>query len=323
VSGTGTTKRSVVIDPDRWRPLSDGPRWLYAAPGRLRASWRLAVLGLSMMVIPPIVESLVAPVFGAMSRAFGEPVPAYPWITMISVWCGIALALRVVDQRSWDDLGLAFPSWHPRLMMRGLLLGALALVGTVALLWISRTLTFESVAAINGATQQGAAAWWATALRLTALLAPAALWEELLFRGYLWTVTADAAGLRVARITTACAFGLVHVMNPGATALSTLLVVIAGVALGAVREWTNSLAATWLAHLAWNWVMAVVVHMPVSGVAFDTPLYRAVVTGPTWWTGGSWGPEGGGAALLVLGSAVWLAYRPREFRPLQPRSMSL
>lgn len=323
MSGHERPRASVVIDPDRWRPLADGPRWLYAQPGRLRAAWRLMVLGLSMMVIPPIVESVIAPLFRLVSRAVGEPVPAYPWITMISVWCGIALALRLVDQRHWSELGLAFESWHPRLLVRGLLLGALALVVTVALLWLSGTLAITPVAALEGATQSDTVAWFATAARLTALLAPAALWEELLFRGYLWTVTADAAGIKVARITTACAFGLVHVLNPGATLLSTVLVVIAGLALGAVREATNSLAAAWLAHLAWNWTMAVVVHMPVSGVAFDTPAYRAVVTGPSWWTGGSWGPEGGVAALLVLGGGVWWRYRPRDFRPLQSGSLSL
>ena len=117
----------------------------------------------------------------------------------------------------------------------------------------------------------------------------------------------SGAGLRFACWATAIAFGLVHVLNPGASVFSTLLVTVAGFCLGAVRERTGSLPAAWAAHFAWNWVMAVILHAPVSGAAFETPGYRTLVTGATWWTGGSWGPEGGGAALLVMSGALLLS----------------
>ncbi len=173
------------------------------------------------------------------------------------------------------------------------------------------------IEAVPAAVAGGFDAWLATALRLTVLLAPAALWEELIFRGYLWTVAEQAAGLRVARWSTALAFGLVHLQNPGAGVMSLVLVTLAGLCLGAIRESTGSLAAAWLAHLMWNWTMAVVLHVPVSGLAFDTPGYRTVVTGPAWWTGGTWGPEGGGAALFLLGGAWLLSLRSAGWRPLR------
>ncbi|MDQ8160926.1 MAG: hypothetical protein P3C12_16095, partial [Gemmatimonadota bacterium] len=72
---------------------------------------------------------------------------------------------------------------------------------------------------------------------------------------------------------------------------------------------TASLPAAWSAHLAWNWVMAAVLHMPVSGLPFATPGYRAVVQGGEWLTGGAWGPEGGMMAVLVLGGALAVTMR--------------
>jgi len=47
----------------------------------------------------------------------------------------------------------------------------------------------------------------------------------------------------------------------------------------------------------------------VSGIAFATPDWRLVESGPTWLTGGAWGPEGGAAAwagmLSVMAALVW------------------
>lgn len=313
--------RAIDIDPDRWRARADGPRWLYARPGRLRAGWRLAAFALAMLVCQPIAESFLAPAFGALSRAVGEPVPAYPWITLVSVLGSLGLVLRMVDESPWTSVALDARAWRPRVMAAGLGVGTAAIVLTMLLLFASGAAHVEPVARPADMVP-GGHAWGASALRLTALLAPAALWEELVFRGFLWTVAEDAGGVRVARWATAFAFGVVHVLNPGATVLSTLIVVMAGFGLGALRERTGSLPAVWLAHLAWNWVMAVGLHVPVSGVAFDTPGYQTVLSGPAWWTGGAWGPEGGAAALLVMSGALALSMRPAGWRPFRTESSS-
>ncbi len=271
--------------------------------------WRLTVFGLSFAVAPLIVTGFVAPLFSLISRAVSEPVAAYPYITLVSVLAATALALRVVDDAPWSAVALGQGSWRPRTLGVGLSLGSGAIVATMVLLWLTGAARIETGTAPL-ASAASMSDWWATAARITVRLAPAALWEELLFRGYLWTVAYDAGGVRVARWSSAVAFGAVHLLNPGAGVLSTLMVIIAGLCLGMIRERTNSIGATWLAHLAWNWIMAAVLHVPVSGLLFDTPLYRTAVAGPTWWTGGAWGPEGGLAALCVLGGALaWNARR--------------
>jgi uncharacterized protein len=68
-------------------------------------------------------------------------------------------------------------------------------------------------------------------------------------------------------------------------------------------------------HLGWNWAMATLFDLPVSGIrAFDTPLYEPVVGGPVWWSGGAFGPEGGLVGTLGFGCALVAVLRLRPVR---------
>jgi membrane protease YdiL (CAAX protease family) len=157
----------------------------------------------------------------------------------------------------------------------------------------------------------------ATGVYLVWVLVPAALGEELLARGYLFSLLREVTGWRWAIAVTSIAFGLLHLPNPGASTQAIITVVLAGVFLGLVLVRTASLYAAWAAHAAWNMVLAALLHADVSGIAFaGTPDYQLVDTGPDWLTGGRWGPEGGAgaAAGLLLASAVLL-------RPLLKSSM--
>lgn len=165
----------------------------------------------------------------------------------------------------------------------------------------------------------------ATAAYLGWVLIPAALGEELLARGYLFSLLRESVGWRWAIAVTSVGFGLLHLPNPGSNPQAILTVVLAGVFLGLVLVRTASLYAAWAAHAAWNLVLAAVLHADVSGIAFaGTPDYQLVDTGPDWLTGGRWGPEGGAAAAagLLLASVVLL--RPflggRGRAPTEPLS---
>jgi hypothetical protein len=87
-----------------------------------------------------------------------------------------------------------------------------------------------------------------------------------------------------------------------------MLVIIAGFFLGGVVLAMRSLYAAWMAHFAWNWVMAGVMHTAVSGLGLEAPNYRMVSAGPVWLTGGAWGPEGGVAAGVSTIAFVLFLY---------------
>ena len=153
-----------------------------------------------------------------------------------------------------------------------------------------------------------AGSWWVQAGHSALVLLPAAFFEELFIRGYVFSVLRRAAGWRLALVVTSVVFGLLHAWNPGADAESILAVIVAGFFLGAILLATRSLYAAGAAHFAWNWMMAGALHIAVSGISTPDIDYRTVETGPDWLTGGRWGPEGGLAAVSVMFIAIFYLY---------------
>jgi uncharacterized protein len=286
-----------------------------------RVLWRLGSFAVAWILAQGIFESLAAPLFALLSRALGEPVPLYPFSMLVGVLGGCWVGFRFMDEVPWSMLGVGDGTWRVRPLLGGAIVGTAAIVVTAAVLWAARQLRFETVDALAFVGES----WSGTALRLAVVLAPAALWEELAFRGYLYGVaveaTPDGQGPWLARAASSVAFGLVHLTNPGAGVRTTLIVMLAGWCLCLVRERVG-LPGAFTAHFAWNWVMAAVLHVPVSGLPFATPGYKAVVTGPAWLTGGSWGPEGGLVAALVLaGAAAWSSRGAQQVQAAHPSLM--
>src|SRR4051812_1955834 len=207
--------------------------------------------------------------------------------------------LERIDHRTWKEVGLHREAAGLRKVVLGFLVGGGMIAAAIALLIAVGWLRLEHVGTVIGHP----------VMRLTALLIPAALVEELVCRGYVLTAIRDALGWPAAVALTSIAFGLLHLGNPGVDAQAVLLVMLAGVFLAMVRIATDSLYAAWAAHFAWNWVMGALFHAAISGVAFATPGYRYVDAGPDWATGGLWGPEGGMVAGLSMLIAVVLLLR--------------
>ena len=221
----------------------------------------------------------------------GERIRIDEVLVLLAALAATAVMLRTFDVRPWSDVGLAREAARPPVVGRGWCVGFAAIGGACASLFAVGWLRIAP-------SEPGSSL--AAAARITLFLIPAAFAEEVLCRGYLLTVLRDRLGTWLAVGATSVAFGVLHVSNPGWTLASVGIVALAGVFLAAVRVVYDSLYAAWAAHLAWNWVMAVPLHAPVSGLRFESPDYRAVERGPDWITGGAWGPEGGVAAVLGM-----------------------
>ena len=209
---------------------------------------------------------------------------------------GHAWTFHLVDPRGWDFVGLGRQGWRTHSIVVSAIVGALAIAVPVAVLLLPRWLAF--VPAEPGSSL-GAAE-----LSL-AVLIPAALWEELFVRGYAYAVLRERWGPLAAIAVTSILFGVMHYLNQGASVRAVLIVCLAGLFLGAIRETMRSLYAAWAAHLAWNVVLVVLLHATVSGIVMASPDYKLVENGPDWATGGAWGPEGGVFAAAGLALATW------------------
>jgi membrane protease YdiL (CAAX protease family) len=94
---------------------------------------------------------------------------------------------------------------------------------------------------------------------------------------------------------------LLHVRNDGATWLSTVNTVIAGVFLSRAYLQTRSIWLPYGIHVGWNVGTAVVVGVPVSGI--DTASFlKTQIGGSPIISGGEYGPENS-----LLGTLVFLA----------------
>jgi membrane protease YdiL (CAAX protease family) len=140
------------------------------------------------------------------------------------------------------------------------------------------------------------------------LLAPAALAEEIVFRGVPLILLDRTAGRGLAIGVTALLFALAHSYNPDITTLSIGNICVAGLFLGIALFARGGLWAALGFHLGWNWAI-VALDAPVSGIDFRIPFINYNPGGPAWLTGGKFGPEGGVIATLVLGLATIVASR--------------
>jgi hypothetical protein len=141
--------------------------------------------------------------------------------------------------------------------------------------------------------------------RTSLILAPAALLEELIFRGVGQVVLARAFGRVPAILVLSVVFALAHIFNPNTTTLGLVNIALAGLFLGIAFYAPGGIWTAWGAHLGWNATLAAL-DAPVSGLPFRIPWIDYQPGGPAWLTGGSFGPEGGllATAAIALGTAA-------------------
>lgn len=235
------------------------------------------------------------------------------WIPSVVVLLATLVAslfmMRWVEERRRPLAVLGLPLERDALsgLLRGAAIGGLAVAGLVAVQLLMGWL--------RPAPDSGTVFGWIQQIgALAVLLAFAAAAEEVVFRGYAFQVLVQGFGAPIAVVLGAGVFAAFHARNPEVGPTALLNIGLAGVLLAGAYLRTRSLWVAIGLHWAWNWVMAAVFDLPVSGWAFDVPGYDFRQSGPDAWTGGAFGPEGGMLATLTLVLlSVWV-FRARWLR---------
>jgi hypothetical protein len=161
----------------------------------------------------------------------------------------------------------------------------------------------------------GSLAQWISQVGLTLLfLAPAALSEELMFRGLPMVVAARAIGRWPAVVLLSVLFAFAHIKNPDVTPAGIGNIILAGIFLSLAFFSAGGMWTAFGAHLGWNVTLAALA-APVSGTPFDMPYIDYRMGSPAWLTGGAFGPEGGLIATGVLAAAAVLVARWNRKEP--------
>jgi len=194
--------------------------------------------------------------------------------------------------------------------------------GRVALTGAGRGLalgTAAAVLAVGGAVllrtafwspdQGGLGDYLTQVTKTTAVLAPAALSEEVIFRGLPLVLLAGVIGRTPALVLVSGGiFSLLHGFNPNITPLGFWNIALAGLFLGVAFYAPGGIWTAFGAHLGWNAALAAL-DAPLSGMPFRIPLFDYHAGHPFWVSGGPFGPEGGVLATLALLAALLVAKR--------------
>lgn len=287
--------------PRRDHERADSPSAAATTGGsRLRRGVRIALQPLGSLLLGAVV------VLGSMLAFRKGLLPlieaaAHPSPDLLSVLRRIGIPLTAVASYR------AFVRWHekrdatelrlrPVPMLLGGGLGAALVALPMAMLFAAGI--YEPVL-VRGAST--------ALLGPAALIAIAALLEELTYRWLLFRLLERAWGTRPALVVQALVFAVAHLENVAAGGISdavTMLVAVTvtGLLWAAVCVLSRNLWVAAANHAAWNFTI-LLSGLPLSGIEdwrARAPL-ESRLAGPDWLTGGMFGPE---SSLLVIASTT-------------------
>ncbi len=267
---------------------------------RLRAGWRIAAQFTLMLALTIVVA---CPMVVIMFAAPDAILLVSTLLGGIAVVISVLVARKWIDRRSIHSLGLQVRRRAAIDLLTGLGIGfiqiAFVFILQIAFGWLS----------VSGYAWQERSPLLVLGAILLGLLTHLAVgfYEELLSRGYHLQNLEEGINTFWAVALSSMVFGVAHLVNPNASWISSLGIVLAGVYLAFGYLRTRQLWLSIGLHIGWNFFLGPVFGFPVSGLA--TPgLLLLDVTGPEMITGGAFGPEAGLVVLPTLGLGVLLIW---------------
>ena len=212
-----------------------------------------------------------------------------------------ACVMARMEERPPDDYGLPRRQAFTRLFWLGAIWG----LGSITLLLLAmrgiRVFYFGHLA-LHGARILRFAAFWGT------YFVAVGLFEEFLMRGYTLFTLAQSTGFWPAAVLFSCAFGAIHLLNPGEAWPGILGAALIGFFFCLTLRRTGNL---WFAvgfHAAWDWGETFLWGVPDSGTTAPGHLFTPYLAdGPAWLTGGTVGPEGSVMCFALL-AFLWAVF---------------
>jgi len=266
-------------------------------------SFYLLGLALVSLLLLPFARRLTSGI--SPTELAAHPTPLFALVQGVALLLAFGAATWLVGVRALG-LGAGDLRWRTRLgWARGL--GAGLVFG---ILPAAVAMTLGVFAADAGWFHDGGSLeQWLLEVGKTALiLAPAALAEEVMFRGLPMVVVGRVLGRGRAILLLSLLFSVAHIRNPEVTSAGLANIALAGIWLSLAFFSPGGMWTAFGAHLGWNATLAALA-APVSGLPFDIPYIDYRMGAPAWLTGGAFGPEGGLLGTLALTATVVLAAR--------------
>jgi membrane protease YdiL (CAAX protease family) len=295
---------------------SQSPK-LPSSRARLNPAIRVALYLATLMIVGPLLTlaSLLI-IWGVLGPMLALPltlggtadldIVAARGVLVAATMLVTLLFRRFLDRESLLSLGFQrAPGWLGEgligfglgaLLMALILVAELALGGyrVVGLAWHDQSL--QAISVLLAVTFLG--------------FVVVAFSEELVARGYILQNLAAAWGTPAAVMISSALFALGHLLNPGASLISTAGLFFAGLLLAASYLASGRLWMPVGLHLSWNFFQGPLFGFPVSGIETGSLLGLERI-GNDPLTGGSFGPEASAVGMLaeLFGVALLWAWR--------------
>jgi membrane protease YdiL (CAAX protease family) len=325
--------------PEPGSPPPEVPRTVLPPP---RPLWHPLARAVLYMVAYVVVQIAVVSLFSLLDWALGGVLSregglagsseAFLLATVLAappVLGATWLFVRYFDRRDLASIGIRWPEGGRRTAWWQLATTSLwvfALLGVwLALMALLAEVRFGG---LSERLREPSPGWPAPQILLLAALLLGFLiqggLEELIVRGYIYRALKERWRPWLAALASSVLFSLLHAANPNVSWVALVNIVLAGLILAALVERSGSLWSATIAHGVWNWGVACVFSLPVSGVRIFR-LFDVSVAGDGRLTGGAFGPEGSLALTLLallLALALWWPARRRGPEDTPPSSLS-
>jgi membrane protease YdiL (CAAX protease family) len=294
--------------PPRRAALSTPRTWgeqIFEGPGGVRVVWRVLLYLATGAAVTSLLfwfggslfpgqaqgtARLWQAVYGELALLLGAIVPAF--------------LMASIEGRRVDDYGLPRNQAFGQCFWAGAGWGLAAITILLLVLRGAHVFYFGHVVLRGGRVLKFAVFWMVFFLLV-------ALFEDFLTRGYLLFTLKQDLGFWPAAGLLSCAFGAIHLRNPGETPVGILTAAAIGLFFCLTLRRTGSL---WFAvgfHAAWDWGQSYLWGVADSGSTVPGHLFEpSALDRPAWLTGGSVGPEGS-LLCLVLIPALWILFARR------------
>lgn len=275
----------------------------------IRSGWRI---GIFLLIATACSWIIAGPIIWLLKQIpdFSVQTPGI-YVTYFAMTVATWLVLRFVDKRPFTSVGLVFNATMGKELFQGALLGS----GMISVIFVAEYATGMVYIEFRDISfQQGMFIF----LNSMFLYIAVGYGEELLFRGYLFQTFAEGTNKIVATLAISLFFALAHSRNPNVSLFGLINVGLAGIWLSIAYVKTKALWLPIGLHISWNFFQGFVYSYPVSGTTSENEqIGKAIVSGPDWITGGTFGPEGGALATLMLIAGTFIIYQWNWIRPAE------
>ncbi|TDV48820.1 CPBP family intramembrane glutamic endopeptidase [Actinophytocola oryzae] len=246
--------------------------------------WPAIVRLVLLFVLFFAADLLIGLVLNAVSGSAIASLVLGPVLAALALWLYLAV-VRFVERRRATELNRPDAV---RGLARGAVIGLAMFVVVIGV-----------IAVFGGYEVDG---WGSVGAMLASLgvMIGAATIEELIFRGVLFRIIAEMGNTTIALVVSAVLFGGLHLFNPQASVWGALAIAVeAGLMLGAAFMAFRNLWVPIGIHWAWNFAQQGIFGANVSGSGHSAGLLDASTPGPSWLTGGEFGPEASVVSIIV------------------------